>query len=172
MLLILWVASYFVIQTLESRAFDDARKKNRYLGNITSSALALPLWNLDEKLMQEQLSSLKSDRSFCGARVMDTSERVFVSTEFPTSFSADESIERHDIMFANPASDTAAIERLGTVEICFNKSLIEQELRQSIIHYLYFMVTLMVLVLLACYGCVYSKTHHGASFHSDLIALD
>src|SRR6218665_1030825 len=74
---IMATAGWFSISNLKKQKIETLNKESEYVGHITALALSLPMWNLDNAQVAQQLDALKGSVSFCGARIFDTRDQIF-----------------------------------------------------------------------------------------------
>ena len=66
------VAGWFSISSLKQQKYETLKEESEYIGRITAQALSLPMWNIDNAQVAEQLNALRGSASFCGAKVLDS----------------------------------------------------------------------------------------------------
>jgi len=151
LMLIIGVAGYFSVATLKNNAEDELMQQSRYISVITAQALGLPMWNYDTGQIQMQLDALMESKNFCGARVKDSNQKVFVNAGFPESASSNQFIDHQDIHFDNPGDGQSSLEVIGTLELCTSKAALDKRLAVAISQQLGFFAIITIAVLTAYY---------------------
>ncbi len=151
MILVLGTAELIRMRQFKTEALNDMLGNGRYITHITAEALDLSMWNLDETQVMQQLKSLSQTENFCGAHVKDAQGKVFADVGFPKTISDDVVIYNEDIFYLNPTLDPPAQERIGTIEMCANKTLLNAHIQSALRQQLVFAAAIIMAVLSACY---------------------
>lgn len=151
MVLILGMFGYRNVQQFREDALKNLLQENRYISDITSEAISLSVWNLDEALVRKQLESLKHAETFCGARVLDPQGKVFVEVSFPVTLLETQQVLDTNIVYQNSTKDMTKNEILGVLQLCSDRSILNERLQDALYRHLIFTILLIFVVLLACY---------------------
>lgn len=149
--LIIGSAGYMSITNLKQEKLKKLESETLYIGRITTQALALPMWNIDNAQVVQQLEALKGSNSFCGARVLETNQQVFANANFPDVLSSSQSSYKQDILYDNPNTAQNKLEVIGTLEICVSREELNQNLAEAIENQLWFFALITIAVLGAYY---------------------
>lgn len=151
LLLIIAVASAVTFVDMKQKAEDQLDRESQYISQITTQAIALPLWNFDKPQVIQQLEALKGSQNFCGARITDSTGAVFADVDYPQRLPPHQIMHRSEIAFDNPNDDSATPEPIGSLELCISTIPTQKQLQQTISQQGLFFALISIGVLTACY---------------------
>lgn len=144
LIIIMGAAGWYSISRLKEQKLSNLQEKSEYISRIAAQALALPMWNIDNAQVAQQLEALKGSKSFCGARVFDTKDQLFANARFPDALNDDQFSIRTNIMFDNPVTSENKLEKIGTLEICNSRNAMNAELSTAISIQLIFFIIVAI----------------------------
>jgi signal transduction histidine kinase/CheY-like chemotaxis protein len=146
--IIIGLAGWFSTSKLYHDTIQKLETDTIYIADISAKAVALPLWNVDDELIGQNLKSLSKSQSFCGARVLDEQGKVFVAEQFPQVIAAGQFIYSTDILFSGLNQNEP--KKIGTFVICASNDQTLKDVR-SAIHIELIFFTIITLSVLAAY---------------------
>ncbi|MFN3699927.1 MAG: ATP-binding protein [Alphaproteobacteria bacterium] len=147
--IIIGLAGWFSTHKLYHDTINKLEADTIYIADISAKAVALPLWNVDNELISQNLKSLTKSQSFCGARVLNEQGKPFVSEQFPDDIAAGQFVYSTDILFSGFNQNNP--KKIGTFEICASNEQTLEEVRSAIHMELIFFAIITLSVLAAYY---------------------
>ncbi len=150
--IIIGAASYISISNQKKEHATELDNEATYISRITTQAVAMPLWNIDNAQVQQQLASLRGSKSICGARVLDSRGYEFANSGYPKNLSPSQKAYSQDILYDNPQVSGNNMENIGKLELCISNTELEAKLDVAIKIQLIFFSMITVAVLGAYYA--------------------
>lgn len=144
------VVGYFHLEATKNTETSEIMEEAEYVTELTSEALALPVWNLDTVQARQYLNALNNSEHYCGARILDTEGRIFTEAEFPEALAGNKTIKRQDIYFHVNKTDVTGKQKIGSLELCVREEAINARIDEEFARQLKFFAMVMLLASLAC----------------------